>query len=251
VSELTVFACGVKCDHQWDGPEIVLTEQEHGINGATLTCSKCGAWAINVSMLEAELGLANKWKAARDAAQTQVAALTEAVQPFAKAYTDWQQEAKSNPHYCAGPHNRPTYRDFEFANAALTAPVTALVEQHRKGQAALGKVEELTALAGKLAEMLIDLRDAAQDARCADLRVVLLRAETALSSTAAQDALAERNRRGEDSERINTLEHEGVHHIVFNDESFVETERRPLREVIDALRAAMAASPATGGKGQG
>lgn len=44
--EITVFVCGVKCDHVWDGPQADFD------NGSTSTCSKCGAWAINVSMME-------------------------------------------------------------------------------------------------------------------------------------------------------------------------------------------------------
>lgn len=49
---ITAFACGGKCKHVWNGPQINLTEEEHGMNGGTLTCSVCGAWAINVSMME-------------------------------------------------------------------------------------------------------------------------------------------------------------------------------------------------------
>ena len=45
--EVTVFVCGVKtCKHVWDGPQVEFE------NGATVTCSKCGEWAINVSMME-------------------------------------------------------------------------------------------------------------------------------------------------------------------------------------------------------
>jgi len=44
--EIIVHVCGVKCDHVWNGP---MVEFE---NGATTTCSKCGAWAINVSLME-------------------------------------------------------------------------------------------------------------------------------------------------------------------------------------------------------
>lgn len=44
---ITIHVCGVKCDHEWIGPQIEL----EGV-GATLTCSKCGAWAINVSLME-------------------------------------------------------------------------------------------------------------------------------------------------------------------------------------------------------
>lgn len=43
---ITVFVCNVKCDHVWDGPLVGLE------NGATATCSKCGAWALNVSLME-------------------------------------------------------------------------------------------------------------------------------------------------------------------------------------------------------
>ena len=44
---ITVFVCGSKaCKHQWDGPQVEFD------NGGTVTCSLCGAWAINVSMLE-------------------------------------------------------------------------------------------------------------------------------------------------------------------------------------------------------
>jgi hypothetical protein len=46
--KLTIFVCNVKCDHLWDGP---VVEFEDGL-GATVTCSKCGAWAINVSLME-------------------------------------------------------------------------------------------------------------------------------------------------------------------------------------------------------
>jgi len=45
---VTVFICGPKsCEHDWDGPVAELPD-----GGATATCSKCGAWAFNVYMLE-------------------------------------------------------------------------------------------------------------------------------------------------------------------------------------------------------
>ncbi len=44
--EVTVHICGVKCDHDWNGPWAVLD------NAQSATCSKCGALAINVSMME-------------------------------------------------------------------------------------------------------------------------------------------------------------------------------------------------------
>lgn len=53
MAEATIFVCGVKCEHDWNGPRVELTQEEHGMNGGTSTCSKCGAWAINVSMMEA------------------------------------------------------------------------------------------------------------------------------------------------------------------------------------------------------
>lgn len=46
--KITVHVCGVKCEHVWDGPQ---QEFDEGA-GMTATCSKCGAWAINVSMME-------------------------------------------------------------------------------------------------------------------------------------------------------------------------------------------------------
>lgn len=52
MSDLTIHVCGVRCEHVWDGPIIELTKAEHGINGGTVTCSKCGEWAINISMME-------------------------------------------------------------------------------------------------------------------------------------------------------------------------------------------------------
>jgi hypothetical protein len=52
IDGITLFICGPRCDHDWDGPIVELTIEEHGTLGATGTCSKCGAWAINVSMLE-------------------------------------------------------------------------------------------------------------------------------------------------------------------------------------------------------
>ena len=50
--DVTVFVCGVKCDHTWDSPEVILTREEHEMDGGTVICSKCGQWAINVSMME-------------------------------------------------------------------------------------------------------------------------------------------------------------------------------------------------------
>lgn len=41
---ITSHVCGVHCDHIWDGPQQEFDEGR----GATATCSKCGAWAINV-----------------------------------------------------------------------------------------------------------------------------------------------------------------------------------------------------------
>lgn len=50
---ITVFVCGGKrCEHAWDGPQVELTQEEHGMNGGTRSCSKCGELAINVSMME-------------------------------------------------------------------------------------------------------------------------------------------------------------------------------------------------------
>ena len=45
--EITVFVCGIKCEHVWDGPIVPFDG-----NGETSTCSKCGAWAVNVSLME-------------------------------------------------------------------------------------------------------------------------------------------------------------------------------------------------------
>jgi hypothetical protein len=45
--EITVFVCGKKCEHVWDGPMVEFD------GGESVTCSKCGEWAINVSMMEA------------------------------------------------------------------------------------------------------------------------------------------------------------------------------------------------------
>jgi hypothetical protein len=47
-TKITAFACGVKCDHVFDGP---MAEFEDGLGG-TSTCSKCGAWAIDVCLME-------------------------------------------------------------------------------------------------------------------------------------------------------------------------------------------------------
>lgn len=46
--DITVIVCGVKCDHKWDGPVVTFK------NGATVSCSKCGALAVDVSLLEEE-----------------------------------------------------------------------------------------------------------------------------------------------------------------------------------------------------
>lgn len=46
--EITIHVCGKKCDHVWDGP---MVEFEEG-RGVTATCSKCGEWAINASLME-------------------------------------------------------------------------------------------------------------------------------------------------------------------------------------------------------
>lgn len=45
---ITVHVCGVRCDHVWDGP---IVEFNDGCS-MTSTCSKCGAWAINISVME-------------------------------------------------------------------------------------------------------------------------------------------------------------------------------------------------------
>lgn len=49
--QLTAFICGPQCadgkeDHSWDGPEVRLE------NGASVSCSKCGRLAIDVSLWE-------------------------------------------------------------------------------------------------------------------------------------------------------------------------------------------------------
>lgn len=47
--ELIVFVCGRKdCQHVWDGPCVEFDEGR----GVTTTCSKCGEWAVNVSLME-------------------------------------------------------------------------------------------------------------------------------------------------------------------------------------------------------
>lgn len=47
--EITAIMCGPrKCEHLWDGPQQEFDEGR----GMTATCSKCGEWAINVSMWE-------------------------------------------------------------------------------------------------------------------------------------------------------------------------------------------------------
>ena len=49
--EITVFVCGGgPCKHVWNGPVVDL--EDGYTHGQTVTCSLCGAWAINVSMLE-------------------------------------------------------------------------------------------------------------------------------------------------------------------------------------------------------
>lgn len=47
-SEITIHVCGVKCAHVWNGPEVEFMDG----SGRSSTCSLCGAWAINVSMME-------------------------------------------------------------------------------------------------------------------------------------------------------------------------------------------------------
>lgn len=50
-NEIMVFVCGGgSCKHVWNGPVVNL--EDEGCHGETSTCSLCGAWAINVSMLE-------------------------------------------------------------------------------------------------------------------------------------------------------------------------------------------------------
>jgi hypothetical protein len=49
---VTMHVCGVKCGHVWDGPLVTLRGYGGERCGETATCSKCGAWAINVSMME-------------------------------------------------------------------------------------------------------------------------------------------------------------------------------------------------------
>lgn len=49
--EVTVFICGTKCDHSWDGPG-VEEEREGGGGFSSVTCSKCGVAAIDACMWE-------------------------------------------------------------------------------------------------------------------------------------------------------------------------------------------------------
>lgn len=48
MAKLTFFTCGRECDHIFDGPWV---EFQDG-TGASKTCSKCGALAIDVELME-------------------------------------------------------------------------------------------------------------------------------------------------------------------------------------------------------
>ena len=49
--KITLHICGSKkCKHVWDGPEVSF-KTDGGGSGGTVTCSKCGEWAINHSMM--------------------------------------------------------------------------------------------------------------------------------------------------------------------------------------------------------
>jgi hypothetical protein len=49
---ITLFVCGLSCEHVFDGPIQPLIDEDGEHRGATATCSKCGALAINVSLME-------------------------------------------------------------------------------------------------------------------------------------------------------------------------------------------------------
>lgn len=49
--ELSVFMCGKRCAHSWDGPG-VEGERDDGGGFSSVTCSKCGIAAIDACMLE-------------------------------------------------------------------------------------------------------------------------------------------------------------------------------------------------------
>jgi hypothetical protein len=48
VDQITAFACPPRCEHSMDGPMVELD----GGRVTTRTCSKCGATAFDVSMME-------------------------------------------------------------------------------------------------------------------------------------------------------------------------------------------------------
>ena len=43
---------GGTCDHEWGGPLVELTEEEHGTNGSSLSCTNCGMLAIEQALWE-------------------------------------------------------------------------------------------------------------------------------------------------------------------------------------------------------
>jgi hypothetical protein len=53
MEQLTFIECGTPCDHSWDGPHRQIIDDGH-VTGEEATCSKCGAGAFEVALMEDE-----------------------------------------------------------------------------------------------------------------------------------------------------------------------------------------------------
>lgn len=51
--KITLAMCGSRCEHQWDGPYRQIIDGGQ-VTGEEATCSKCGAGAFEVAMMENE-----------------------------------------------------------------------------------------------------------------------------------------------------------------------------------------------------
>jgi hypothetical protein len=49
--KITIAMCGTKCKHSWDGPTRDIIEDGRVIGGEA-TCTKCGAGALEVALME-------------------------------------------------------------------------------------------------------------------------------------------------------------------------------------------------------
>ena len=52
VQAVTVFVCGRKCDHVWDGPYVQEFWPNGNLMSESVTCSKCGIDAMSADLME-------------------------------------------------------------------------------------------------------------------------------------------------------------------------------------------------------